>query len=71
MKLILSYTDKKGAHTTMPILPAEVEDKLKYLHKRRFESVLWEDGNREYEIGWVWKHPESGWSWCFDNDIFK
>ena len=71
MKLLLGYEDHKGAHTTISILPSEVEDKLKYLAKRRFNSVLWENGNRSYEVGWVWKHNEAGWSWCFDNDILK
>lgn len=71
MDLMLGYKDKRGGHTTMSIKPEAVEDKLKYLAKRRFEAVVWDANNRTYEVGWAWKHEESGWTWCFDTDIFN
>jgi len=69
MELTLGYSDKKGAHTIMSIKPNEVEEKLKWLAKRRYNAVLWETNNRNNELGWVWKHEEAGFSWCYDNDI--
>lgn len=71
MKLILGYIDKKGAHTTMPIKNDHVEGMLKSLCKKRFEAVIWEEDNRENEVGWVYEHSEAGWTWCVDSDIIK
>ena len=71
MRLMLGYINKKGAHTTMLIKTNEVPDKLKWLAKQGYEAVLWEEDNRQNEVGWVYKHDEAGWVWNLDNDIFN
>ena len=68
---MLGYTDKKGAHITMPIKPEEVEVKLKSLYRQRFETVIWKNDDRSYELGWVTKLPDGKWTWYYDTDIFK
>jgi hypothetical protein len=71
MNLMLGYEDKKGAHITMPIKAKEVREKLIWLAKKGFSSTLWEEGERDNELGGTYKHPEVGWTWYFDNDILK
>ena len=71
MKLILSYIDRRGGHTTMPIKTIDVERKLKWCCKNRYEAELRDADNWEDEYGWVYKHDEAGWTWGYDTDIMK
>jgi len=71
MDLMLGYTDQNGAHTTMHINPDAVVEKLKWLCDKRYEAVIWRNGNRSDEVAWVYKHDEAGWGWCVDSDIIK
>jgi len=72
MKTILGYMNKKGAGITCFFArPDDMVKKLEWCKKNRIEATAWMDDNREYEVGWSYKHDEAGWVICYDDDIFK
>ena len=54
-------------HTTNP---EKAGEEIIKAFRRRVETIaIYVDGEGvEMEVGWVYKHDESGWVWCIDAD---